>query len=508
MAAVPPGQSAILAGGYSPWQAPLAALFSGIGAAGQPGGWANFSQGVQGGLQNFQNNLLAQEQSQRARESFQMDQERFEDEQRRANQAAEQEKARIEGITNLLSPKPIAAPTAGTPLATMFGGKPTEGVSNQSALFGDYAGIPPHARQSAMLSGYPEEVLKRGMEPDGTINLDRAGGGGLGNASGLEQAHDGTQHQGANAGQAAGGMGNPGMAPADDGMEILGFRYSAEQVAALRSMPPLQAEQILMQNAFAQPKERKTTEIAGRLVDAQTGEVIRDLSAEEIALRQASRPQTILSMPGNPTPDEIGRGAFAEANAKSQAAYFDEVAKAGATAQTRLGDVNQLVNLIETTPQGAGQEWINKGAAVLGRFGVDTTEFANVPAAQAFQSIVSRIAPTLRVSGSGATSDFEMQQFLASLPAIGNMPGGNRIIANNLKKISERSVQEANIAAQVQGGDLTPAEGRKKILALGPLDLDLPTFSGPPAGGPGGAPGAPSGATQPLADDPLGLFAQ
>jgi hypothetical protein len=214
-------------------------------------------------------------------------------------------------------------------------------------------------------------------------------------------------------------------------------------------------------------------------------------------------------MPGNPTPDEIGRTEFAKQNAAAQAKYFDEVAKAGATAQMRLGDVNQLVTLIETTPQGAGQEWLNKGAAVLNRFGVDTTEFANVPAAQAFQSIVSRVAPTLRVAGSGATSDFEMQQFLASLPAIGNMPGGNRIIANNLKKISERSVQEANIAAQVQGGDLTPSQGRKKILDLGPLDLELPTFGGPPAGGPGGAPGAPIGAAvAPMADDPLGLFAQ
>lgn len=52
--AQPPQQSAILGNGFSPWQAPLAALFSGLSAAGQPGGWSNFGAGVAQGAQNFQ----------------------------------------------------------------------------------------------------------------------------------------------------------------------------------------------------------------------------------------------------------------------------------------------------------------------------------------------------------------------------------------------------------------------------------------------------------------------
>ncbi len=217
------------------------------------------------------------------------------------------------------------------------------------------------------------------------------------------------------------------------------------------------------------PKEtyRAPINIGGKLYDPNDPtKLLADHSQDEISTRLASRPQTILNMPGNPSPDEMGRGEFAKQNAAAQAKYFDNVATAGAQAQTRMGDIDQLTKLIEMTPQGAGQEYLNKGAAVLSRFGIDLGEYANVPAAQAFQSIVSRVAPTLRVAGSGATSDFEMQQFLASLPAIGNMPGGNRIIARNMKKISERSVNEAYIAAQVQGGDLTPAQGRKKSWTL------------------------------------------
>jgi hypothetical protein len=290
------------------------------------------------------------------------------------------------------------------------------------------------------------------------------------------------------------------------------FQLSPTQRRLLAVMPPEQGLKQYAEWATTTDQFERPIEIAGRLVDPRTGQVIADYSSEEAALRQASRPQTILNMPGDPTPDEIGRKAFAEANAKSQATYFDNVAAAGAQAQTRMGDIDQLTKLIELTPQGAGQSYLNQGAAILGRMGVDVGEYANVPAAQAFQSIVSRIAPTLRVAGSGATSDFEMQQFLSSLPAISNMPDGNRIIARNLKKISERSVQEAYIAAQVQGGDLTPAQGRKEILDLGPLNLDVPSFGGAPAGGPGGAPGSPvvsaPGAVAPSADDPLGILGQ
>jgi flagellar protein FlgJ len=265
----------------------------------------------------------------------------------------------------------------------------------------------------------------------------------------------------------------------------------------LALLPPEEGMKLLAGQAFQPAKDNRTA-------DEQNYEYAKSQGYKgsflefQTELKKSGRQQTIVNMPGPATPDERGRGAFAEANAKAQAQYFDDVAKAGAQANQRLGDINQLTSLIELTPQGAGQDWINKGAAILSRFGINPGEFTNVPAAQAFQSIVSRVAPTLRVTGSGATSDFEMNQFLASLPAIGNMPDGNRIIANNLKKISERSVQEAYIANQVQGGDLTPTQGRKKILDLGPLDLDMPTFgSAPPAGGPGRAPSAPGGVGAP-----------
>ena len=132
MTTLPPGQSAILGGGFSPWQVPLAALFSGLSAAGQPGGWQNFGMGVQQGAQTAQGNMFRMEQQQRAREQFQMEQERFKEDQRRANQEEAERQARLDAIRNLL-PQP--------------GGMQTASGAPQ-----DFAGIPPHARQSAILS--------------------------------------------------------------------------------------------------------------------------------------------------------------------------------------------------------------------------------------------------------------------------------------------------------------------------------------------------------------------
>jgi hypothetical protein len=119
------GQSAILSGGYSPWQAPLAALFSGISAAGQPGGWSNFGQGVTQGQQNFQQGQ-AQQQMMQLRQQ-QMAQ--AEEEMRRANQEREQQEALITRLRSLGSPAAIPAggpggiqTASGTPTAAMFGG--------------------------------------------------------------------------------------------------------------------------------------------------------------------------------------------------------------------------------------------------------------------------------------------------------------------------------------------------------------------------------------------------
>jgi hypothetical protein len=233
MSALPMGQSAILNGsGYSPWQAPLAAIFSGIGAAGQPGGWSNFSQGVQGGLQNFQTQQRGMMQDQRAQEQFQMQQEEHDAAMRRANQEEAQRKATQERLRTLLNPPGQSA---------ILGMGQTASAPQTSALFSQYAadqGVPPHARQAAMFSfgNVPDKVLERGLEPDGTLNLNKAGEGGIGAGAGPDTQSPNTSQN----------------------REIMGFSYSPAQIQALSTMAETDPDgvlKILQENAFAQPEE-------------------------------------------------------------------------------------------------------------------------------------------------------------------------------------------------------------------------------------------------------------
>jgi hypothetical protein len=171
-------QSAILSGGYSPWQAPLAALFSGISAAAQPGGFANFGQGVQQGQQNFQQG----QQNQQMMDLRRMQIEQAQEESRRANQEREQEQATL----NLIRQRLAGAPGSPTPTQAHGGyGAATGGIQTasaspaaamfsdpqQAALFQDYAQIDPKAAfQMLVEKGFAEPEAPKtvgGMQWDG-----------------------------------------------------------------------------------------------------------------------------------------------------------------------------------------------------------------------------------------------------------------------------------------------------------------------------------------------------
>jgi hypothetical protein len=158
------GQSAILSSGQSPWQAPLAALFAGISAAGQPGGWSNFGQGVQQGTQNFQQG----QQNQQMMDLRRMQMEQAEAETRRANQEREQEQARLDLIRQSLAGAPGSPTQVGGPggIQTASGGQGQSAIlagmdPQQAALFSTYAQVDPEAAfQMLMQRGFaePEKV--------------------------------------------------------------------------------------------------------------------------------------------------------------------------------------------------------------------------------------------------------------------------------------------------------------------------------------------------------------
>jgi hypothetical protein len=111
------------------WQQPLAALFGGLSAAGQPGGLANFGAGVNQTMQA----QSQQAQQQQIAELRRMQIEQAQMEMNRANTEDAQRKATIERLRNLggaggATPvRPVGnygAATGGAPQPSMFGGNP------------------------------------------------------------------------------------------------------------------------------------------------------------------------------------------------------------------------------------------------------------------------------------------------------------------------------------------------------------------------------------------------
>lgn len=207
----------------------------------------------------------------------------------------------------------------------------------------------------------------------------------------------------------------------------------------------------------------------------------------------ARPPQSLVNI------NNAGETAFAKASGEAQAKRFNQLIEDGSNATGMISDMTTLRDL----------------AGRIGETGVDTQVRAalgpyieslglkvdGLSDMQAFQAVVTRIAPTLRVPGSGATSDFEMENFLKALPGLGKTPEGNGIIQDTLQAIAERKVQAADIASRAINGEIAPAEAEKLLRQLpDPLSLwrqkgrSLPTAGAPPAasGATGATPAAPA----------------
>jgi hypothetical protein len=91
-------------------------------------------------------------------------------------------------------------------------------------------------------------------------------------------------------------------------------------------------------------------------------------------------------------------------------------------------------------------------------------------AADAFKSIISRVTPSLRVEGSGATSDMEFNAMRDSLPALANSPEANRAITAMMRAKAQINIERAQIVRAFQNSDRSLQATAAMRAALGELD--------------------------------------
>ncbi len=143
-----------------------------------------------------------------------------------------------------------------------------------------------------------------------------------------------------------------------------------------------------------------------------------------------------------------------EALNKRMGEQFAGFLTAGATSAAALQDLDVLQELAPLSPSGT----------VTGRLAEMFPEVSDVAALR--ESIITRVAPTLRVEGSGSTSDVEYAGMLRSLGSLRNAPEANQAIIGLMQDKARFNVERANIVRNLQAGQIDPQEANRQIAEL------------------------------------------
>lgn len=238
-------------------------------------------------------------------------------------------------------------------------------------------------------------------------------------------------------------------AQAGDPLRKLQLEKAQIELEQLRN-PQLSASDRLAREKFEAEKETagQTNTIknyeyyAGR--EREAGREPLSMLDWETAQRKASA--TSVSVGGEPGDGNL-RKKLDEKTGELWSTYQEQ----GATSASNAQDFEVLDELMKTAPQGP----------ISGRL---AELFPGVSSSgDAFQSIVKRIAPTLRAPGSGATSDIEYDGMLKSLPALRNNPDANAMINQIMKSKAALNVERAAVVAEYGRGGITAGEARTRI---------------------------------------------
>lgn len=272
----------------------------------------------------------------------------------------------------------------------------------------------------------------------------------------------------------------PGAPPQRSPVQI-DPRMAASIRAMLESKDPaIQKQGMELYKQYAKPREetRPLTDPAER---ARYGIQPTDTNPYQIDAQGKVAP--INPQPFAVNVSQQNESEFNKKAGSLRAERFNEYVKGGDDAKPLIADLNALRDIGSRITTGKTAEI----TAALGPYAqmLGIPGFEKLSDLEAYNAIVAKLQPRMRVPGSGATSDYEMQQFLKALPSIGKTPDGNAIIANTFDALQQHKIQAAEIASRAMSGELSPAEAEKQIRALpDPMELwrkqkgKLPTAPG------------------------------
>ncbi len=227
---------------------------------------------------------------------------------------------------------------------------------------------------------------------------------------------------------------------------------------AMQTANPMDA--IELEKAQLEVERLREGDPQGQTVDAATLRLQFPNAVIEDGLYSVKPDGTISKVGGGGTTVNVNgeTGMLSKELDKAEAVLLGTYATAGAQAAGAMNDLEMLSELSTMAPQGP-----IKGRLAGAFQGVSS-------AADAFKSIISRVTPSLRVEGSGSTSDMEFNAMRDSLPALANSPEANRAITAMLRAKAQINIERAQIVRAFQNSDRSPEATAAMRTALGELD--------------------------------------
>lgn len=176
----------------------------------------------------------------------------------------------------------------------------------------------------------------------------------------------------------------------------------------------------------------------------------------------------------NPQPFAVNVNQQQESEFKRKAGSlsaerFNKIVEGGQEAAGIVADLSSLREIGSRITTGKSAEMQAAIGPWAEFFGVKVDGLSDL---QAYEAIISKMAPRMRPPGSGATSDFEMRQFLRGLPQLGNTPEGNTIIANTFEALQRHRIAASEIASRALQGEITQSQAEKQLRELpDPMEL-------------------------------------
>jgi len=243
---------------------------------------------------------------------------------------------------------------------------------------------------------------------------------------------------------------------------------------------------ILFQQQMAAGKP-ELREVNGRLIEYRNGQV-RDITPQGMqpGYRTLTNPaeRAQFGIPENDnTPYQVGpdgklyappRGMTVQNNlpagekeedkerGKGLASRFNKMAEDGPQAMQDLAAAQRLDTLMRNVEPGTRTAALEAIRKVTG-FDLDP----NASNVQAASALIDYLVPRMRVAGSGASSDRDMQTFKNSLVSLMGTPEGNAIVMQTIGGMAQMRVQMARIAEDYQVGDIDAKTANQRIRDLG-----------------------------------------